>query len=115
MNGNIFPDLVKVFYTNPIIDDENMFSHVKGVDMEITPVVWTTVTGLKYFGARVGKGNTSVVEKFNKIQYYVSCLGNPLMKVKGFHVGALKLDEKSHCLHHCLDADSNREQSHCAY
>jgi len=40
------------------------------------------------------KGNTSIVEDFNKIQYYVSCLKNPHLKVKGFHVGALKLNER---------------------
>jgi len=39
MNGNTFPDLVKVFYTNLTIDGENMYSHVKGVDMVITLVV----------------------------------------------------------------------------
>jgi len=65
MNGNTFLGLVKVFYTNLIVDGENMYSHVKGVEMEITPTVWTTITGLKFSGARINKGNTSVVENFN--------------------------------------------------
>jgi len=62
--------------------------------MEITLVMWNAITGLKFFGALVGKGNTSVVEDFNKMQYYVSYLKNLLMKVKGFHVGAFKLGER---------------------
>ena len=62
--------------------------------MEITPVVWTTVNGLKYSGAKVGKGNNGAIEYFNKMQYYVSCLKNSNTQVKGLHVGALKLEEK---------------------
>jgi len=65
--GNTYPDLVKVFYTNLHIDRENLCLHVKGVDMEITPDVWIAVTGLKYVGLRINKGNISVVEEFNKM------------------------------------------------
>ena len=36
MSGNIYPDLVRVFYTNFQIIGDNICSHVKGVDMEIT-------------------------------------------------------------------------------
>jgi len=35
MSGNTYPNLVKVFYTNLLIDGENMYSHVKGVDVVI--------------------------------------------------------------------------------
>jgi len=42
----------------------------------------------------INKGNISVVEDFNNIQYYVSCLKNPHLKVKGFSVGGLKLNER---------------------
>jgi len=94
MSGNIYPDLVKVFYTNLHIDDENLCSHVKGVDMEITPNVWTAVTGLKYVGLRINKGNIGVVEEFNNMQYYRSCLKNLHSKVKGFSMGGLKLNER---------------------
>jgi len=37
--------------------DNNLVSHVKGVDMEITHEVWAAVTGLKYVGLRINKGN----------------------------------------------------------
>ena len=94
MYGNKYPDLVKIFYTNLLIDGENMYSHVKGIDMEITSAVWTAITGLKYTGLRIKKGNIGVVEDFNKMQYYVSCLKNPHLKVKGLSVGGLKLNER---------------------
>ena len=62
--------------------------------MEITYDVSIAITGIKFSSALINKGNTSVVEDFNKIQYYVSCLRNSHMKVKGFHVGALNLYER---------------------
>ena len=76
MKGNIYPDLIRVFYTNLKFEGNNFASHVKGVDMEITHDVWTVVAGLKYVGLRINKGNLGVVEDFNKVQYYKSCLKN---------------------------------------
>jgi len=67
MLGNIYPDLVRVFYTNLQFVGNNLVSHIKGVDMEITHEVWSAVTGLKYAGLRIKKGNIGVVEEFNKI------------------------------------------------
>jgi len=52
MSGNTYPDLEKVFYKNLLIDGENMYSNVKGVDMEITPFVGTAITGLDPIGHR---------------------------------------------------------------
>jgi len=62
--------------------------------MEITHDVWDAVTGLKYAGLRINKGNIGVVEDFNKIQYYKSCLKNPQAQVRTCSVGVLKLDER---------------------
>ena len=76
MKGNIYPDLVRVFYTNLKFEGNNLVSHVKGVEMEITHEVWTAVAGLKFSGLRINKGNLGVVEDFNKIQYYKRCLKN---------------------------------------
>jgi len=70
MKRNIYPDLIRVFYTNLQFEGNNLVSYVKGVDMEITHEVWAAVTGLKYTGLRINKGNIGVVEDFNKIQYY---------------------------------------------
>jgi len=39
MTGNIYPYLVRVSYTNLQVVDNNICSHVKGVNMEITQEV----------------------------------------------------------------------------
>ena len=87
MKGNIYPDLIRVFYTNLKFEGNNLVSHVKGVDMENTHDVWAAVTGLKYVGLRINKENIGVVENFNKIQYYKSCLKNPQAQVRTCSVG----------------------------
>jgi len=76
MKGNIYPDLIRVFYTNLKFEGNNLVSHVKGIHMEITNDVWTAVAGLKYSGLRINKGNLGLVEDFNKVQYYKSCFKN---------------------------------------
>jgi len=94
MSGNTYLDLIRVFYTNLQFVRNNLFSHVKGVDMEITHEVWIAITGLKYAGLRINKENIRVVDKFNKIQFYKNCLKNPQAKVRKFSVGGLKLNER---------------------
>ena len=64
---NIYPNLVKVFYTNLTFDGDSLVSHVKGVDMIITNEVWFSVTGLKSSSLRINRGNLGIVEDFNKI------------------------------------------------
>ena len=76
MKGNIYPDLVREFYTNLKFEGNNLVPHVKGVEMEITHEVWTVVAGLEFSGLRINKGNLGVVEDFSKIQYYKICLKN---------------------------------------
>ena len=56
--------------------------------------MWTAVAGLKYAGLRINKGNLGVVEDFNKVQYYKSCLKNQNAQVRTSSVGGLKLDER---------------------
>jgi len=95
LRGNIYPDLVKVFYTNLLFYGDSLVSHVKGVDMVITSDVWSVVIGLKSYGLRINRGNLGVVGDFNKIQFYKGCLKNPHSKVRiFFSVGGLKLDER---------------------
>jgi len=93
ITGNIYLNLVKVFYTNLTFDGDSIVSHVKG-DMVITNEVWSAVTGLKSSSLRINRGNLGIVEDFNKIQFYKSCLKNPHSKVRNFSVGGLKLDER---------------------
>jgi len=83
-----------VFYTNLKFEGNNLVSHVKGVDMEITYDVWTAIVGLKYAGLRINKGNLGIVEDFNKVQYYKSCLKNQNAQVRTCLVGGLKLYER---------------------
>jgi len=71
--------------------------------------VWAVVTGLKYVGLRVNKGNIGVVEDFNKIQYYKSCLKNPHAQVRTCSIGGLKLNERLLALCH-LDSNTKRKQ-----
>jgi len=52
LTGNIYLDLVKIFYTNLQFNGDSLVSHVKGVDMVITNDVWIAVTGLKFFGGK---------------------------------------------------------------
>ena len=62
--------------------------------MEITPEVRYAITRLNYVGLRINKGNIGVVEEFNKMQYYRSCLKNPQSKVRNFSMGGMKLNER---------------------
>jgi len=94
MSGNTYLDLIRVFYTKLQFVGNNLVSHVKGVDMEITHEVWTVITGLKYARLGINKGNIGVVEEFNKIQFYKNCLKNLQAKVNFFSVGGLKLNER---------------------
>jgi len=91
MTGNVYPDLVKVFYTNLTLDGKNFVSYVKGIKIKISNDVWNSVAGIKYSGLKVGKGNTNGIQKFNKIQYYRSCVRNPTQSVNRFHESNLNL------------------------
>ena len=42
----------------------------------------------------MNKGNIGVVENFNKVQYYRSCLKNPQTQIRTCSVGGLKLNER---------------------
>jgi len=91
LTGNVYPDLVKVFYTNLTLDGKNIVSYVKEIKMKVTSEVWKSVAGIKYFGLKVGKGNTSGIQEFNKIQYFRSCMRNPSQSISRFHAGNLNL------------------------
>jgi len=68
-----------------------MYSQVKGVDMAVNDEVWLVVVGLRNAGKTVGKGNTTNLEDFNKVQFFKTCLRNPNTAMKGYHVGGLSL------------------------
>ena len=92
--GKIYPDLVKVFFTNLEFKNDVLLSSIKGVQMEINKRAWKDVVGLKPRGVQVRKGETGAVPEFNKMQYYGQCLRNPIAEIKHFHVGGLKVDQR---------------------
>jgi len=91
LTGNVYHDLVKVFYTNLTLDGKNIVSYVKGIKMKVTSDVWNSVAGIKYSSLKVGKGNTSGIQEFNKLQYYRSCMRTLAQSISRFHAGHLNL------------------------
>jgi len=78
------PKVVKVFYTNLTFDGKNMNSHVKGVDMVITPKEWFAITRLRHEGQQIKR---KAWEDFNKTQFYKACMRNRNEEVKSFGIG----------------------------
>jgi len=91
MTKNVYPDLVKVFYTNLTLERKSLVSYVKGVQLKITYEVRNNVAGIKYSRLKVGKGNTTGIQEFNKIQFYRSCVRDPAQPINRFHAGNLNL------------------------
>jgi len=85
MTGNVYPDLVKVIYNNLVQDGNNVISYVKRVKLKITREIWSNVGGIKYLRVKVSKGNTTGIQRFNKMQFYRSCMRNPTEPVVRFH------------------------------
>jgi len=71
-----------------------MCSHVKGVDMIIIDDEWTMITRLKNLGRVVRKGNIALLEGFNKVEFFRSCLRNPHVATRGYHVGMLSMNPR---------------------
>ena len=94
LSGKIYPELVKVFFTNFEFKNDVLLSSIKGVQMEINKRDWNDVVGLKPRGVQVRKGETGAVPEFNKMQYYGQCLRNPAAEIKHFHVGGLRVDQR---------------------
>jgi len=68
-------------------DDEALYSQVKGIHICIN--VWLVVEGLRNAGVPIGKNNTVGLERFNKVQFFKSCLRNPHNESKSYSVGGL--------------------------
>ena len=94
LSGKVYPDLVKVFYANLKFSNDILKTSVKGVEMEIARQTWKDVDGLRKRGVQVRKGETSVVDEFNKIQYFNQCVRNQGEQTRNFHVGRLHVEER---------------------
>jgi len=89
LSGNMYPDLVKVFLTNIWYDEDIIYSQVKGVDICINDEVWLAIVGLRNAGIPVGRSHAVRLERFNKVQFFKSCLRNPNTKSRSYLVGGL--------------------------
>ena len=76
LSGKVYPDLVKVFYANLKFSNGILKTSVKGVEMEISRLTWKDVAGLRQRGVQIRKGETSIVDEFNKVQYFNECVRN---------------------------------------
>jgi len=94
LSGKVYPDLVKVFYSNLKFSNGILKTIVKGVDVEITRQTWKDVVGLRQRGVQVRKGETSSMDEFTKVQYFNQCVRNQGEKTKNFHVGRLCVEER---------------------
>jgi len=54
LSGKIYPDLVKVFFTNLEFKNDVLLSSIKGVRMKINKKAWKDVVGLKSRGVQLG-------------------------------------------------------------
>jgi len=52
------------------------------------------MVGLRQMVIRVRKGETTIVDKFNKVQYFNQCVRNPSEQTHNFHVGRLLVEER---------------------
>jgi len=94
LSGKVYPDLVKVFYANLKFNNDILKSSVKGVEMEITRKTWKHVVVLTQRVVQVRKGETTVVDEFNKVQYFNQCVRNLGEQTRNFHVERLRVEER---------------------
>jgi len=69
-------------------------TNIKSVEMGITRKIWKDMAGLRQRGVQVRKGETNVVDEFNKVQYFNQCERNQGKQTINFHVGRLRLEER---------------------
>jgi len=70
-------------------DEEAIYSQVKGIDICINDDVWLAVARLRNAGIPIGKNNIVGLERFNKAQFFKSCLRNPNNECRSYSVGGL--------------------------
>lgn len=73
MNGDYFPDLVKVFYVNLKVVDGLIYSRVKGVDIKIDEAMWITIARFHPEGLKSYQG----IPRINNMGFYKNFLRFP--------------------------------------
>jgi len=92
LTGDIYPDLVRVFYANLACQDDLLISRVKGVDIYLTTDVWTDIAGFRISGIPAHRGFPGA----NRLDVYQGCLRDPKAKrdYSIFRAGGMKKDER---------------------
>jgi len=90
--GDIYPDLVRVFYANLACEDDLLTSRVKGVNIVLTTDVWTSIAGFRISGIPAHRGFPGA----NRLDIYQGCLRDPKAKrdYSIFRTGGMKKDER---------------------
>ncbi|KOM26953.1 hypothetical protein LR48_Vigan347s000700 [Vigna angularis] len=96
LQGDCYPNLVKVFYSNLKKEGNCLTSRVKGANISIDPLIWKYVAGFQEGGMKAHLG----ILGFYKTEIYNSFLKNPDMVEKYESLGIENL---------------SKEESLCAY
>ncbi|KOM25851.1 hypothetical protein LR48_Vigan197s002000 [Vigna angularis] len=75
LQGDCYPNLVKVFYSNLKKEGNCLTSRVKGVNINIDPLIWKYVAGFQEGGMKAHLG----IPGFYKTEIYNNFLNNPDM------------------------------------
>ncbi|KOM43102.1 hypothetical protein LR48_Vigan05g070600 [Vigna angularis] len=91
LQGDCYPNLVKVFYSNLKKEDNCLTSKVKGVNIIIDPLIWKYVAGFQEGGMKAHQG----IPGFYKTEIYNNFLKNPDMvgKCESFSIENLTKEE----------------------
>ncbi|QCD99321.1 hypothetical protein DEO72_LG7g602 [Vigna unguiculata] len=92
LKGNVYPDLVRIFYVNLRCEEDLLTSHVKGVNIVLTKELWTSIAGFQPGGLPAHRGLPGV----NRLDIYQSCLRDPTAKrnYNIFRADAIEKDER---------------------
>jgi len=92
LKGNVYPDLIRVFYANLQCEEDLLTSRVKEVNIVLTPEIWTSIAGFRIAGILAHRGFPGA----NRLDIYQSCLRDPIAKrdYNIFRAGGMKKDER---------------------
>jgi len=92
LKGNVYPDLVRVFYANLQCEEDLLTLHVKGVNIVLTPKIWTSSANFRIAGIPAHRGFLGA----NRLDIYQACLRDPIAKrdYNIFRISGMKKDER---------------------
>ncbi|KOM48265.1 hypothetical protein LR48_Vigan07g196900 [Vigna angularis] len=91
LQGDCYPNLVKVFYSSLKKEGNCLTSRVKGVNITIDPLIWKYVAGFQEGGMKVHQG----IPGFYETEIYNNFLKNPDMvgKCESFSIENMSKEE----------------------